>query len=188
MPAITDRVTLTDEEVDTLDALWHQGKCAARQQTRARMLWKAAAGCPEAAILEALGVSARIVGHPRQRGVEEGLDAALHDRPGPGNAPTLTDQPCAHVIATACTAGYDHWPRRLLADPVVPLGSADTFRHASIRRRRKQTPENPGQCRSGVFPRSARSVWRRGQTCLTCLPSRMTRRVRSSASTQAPGR
>ncbi|WP_201096216.1 helix-turn-helix domain-containing protein [Thiocystis minor] len=143
MPAIKYRVALTDEEVDTLEALLRKGKSAARQQTRARILLKAAAGCQDAAIIEALGVSATMVGHLRQRCVEEGVAAALHDRPRPGKAPKLTDKHCAQVIATACTpapTGHDHWTRRLLADQVVQLEYADTFRHESIRRLLKKTP------------------------------------------------
>ena len=142
MPAIKYRVTLTDEEVESLEALLHKGKSAARQQTRARILLKAAAGCPDAAIMEAWGVSATMVGHTRQRCVEEGVEAALHDRPRPGKAPKLTDKQCAQVIATACTpapAGHDHWTLRLLADQVVQLGYAETFSHESIRRLLKKT-------------------------------------------------
>ena len=143
MPAIKYRVTLTDAEVESLEALLHKGKSAVRQQTRARMLLKAAAGGPDAAIMEALGVSATMVGHTRQRCVEDGVEAALPDRPRPGKAPKLTDKPCAQVIATACTpapAGHDHWPRRLLADQVVQRGYAETFSHESIRRLLKKTP------------------------------------------------
>lgn len=143
MPAIKYRVTLTDAEVESLEALLHKGKSAARQQTRARILLKAAAGCPDAAIMEALGVSATMVGHTRQRCVEDGVEAALHDRPRPGKAPKLTDKQCAQVIATACTpapAGHDHWTLRLLADQVVQLGYAETFSHESIRRLLKKTP------------------------------------------------
>lgn len=45
MPAIKYRVTLTDDEVGLLEALLRRGKSAARKQTRARILLKAAAGC-----------------------------------------------------------------------------------------------------------------------------------------------
>ena len=45
MPAIKYRVTLTDDEVEMLEAMLRKGKCAARKQTRARILLKAAAGC-----------------------------------------------------------------------------------------------------------------------------------------------
>ena len=144
MPAIKYRVTLTREEVEMLEAFLRKGKHGARQQARARILLKAAAGCQDAEIMEALSVSATMVDNTRQRGVEEGVEAALRDRPRPGKAPKLTDKQCAHVIATACTpapAGHDHWTLRLLADKVVELGYADSFSHESIRRLLKKHPE-----------------------------------------------
>ena len=45
MPAIKYRVTLTEEEKADLETLLRKGKSAARRQTRARILLKAAAGC-----------------------------------------------------------------------------------------------------------------------------------------------
>ena len=144
MPAIKYRVTLTAEEKEQLDALLHKGKSAARKQTRARILLKAAAGCQGSEIVEALGVSASLVGKIRQRGVEEGIEAALEDRPRPGAARKLTDKQCAQVIAVACTpapAGHDHWTLRLLADRVVQLGFADSFSHETVRQLLKKHPE-----------------------------------------------
>lgn len=144
MPAIKYRVTLTAEEKEQLDALLHKGKSAARKQTRARILLKAAAGCQDSEIVEALGVSASLVGKIRQRGVEEGIEAALEDRPRPGAARKLTDKQCAQVIAVACTpapAGHDHWTLRLLADRVVQLGFADSFSHETVRQLLKKHPE-----------------------------------------------
>ena len=91
----------------------------------------------DAEIIEALAVSATMIHHTRQRCVEEGVEAALSDRPRPGKAPKLTDKQCAHLIATACTpppAGHDHWTLRLLADQVVQLGFADSFSHETVRR------------------------------------------------------
>jgi hypothetical protein len=55
MPAIKYRVTLSEEEVELLEALLRKGKSAARKQTRARILLKAAAGCKDAEIMDALG-------------------------------------------------------------------------------------------------------------------------------------
>ena len=95
MPAIKYRVTLTEEEVEMLEALLRKGKSAARKQTRARILLKAAAGCKDAIIMEALAVSAGMVYKTRQKCVEDGVEAALHDRPRPGSAPKLTDKQCA---------------------------------------------------------------------------------------------
>jgi transposase len=144
MPAIKYRVTLTAEEQEQLDSLLHKGKSAARKQTRARILLKAAAGCQDSEIMEALGVSATTVGKIRQRCVEEGIDAALEDRPRPGAAPKLTEKQCAHVIAVACTPapeGHDHWTLRLLADQVVQLGFSDSFSHEAVRQLLKKHPE-----------------------------------------------
>ena len=45
MAVIKYRVTLSEEEVEMLEALLRKGKSAARKQTRARILLKAAAGC-----------------------------------------------------------------------------------------------------------------------------------------------
>ena len=144
VPAIKYRVTLTEEEVEMLEALLRKGKSAARIQTRARILLKAAAGCKDAVIMEALAVSAAMIYKTRQKCVEDGVEAALHDRPRPGSAPKLTDKQCAQVIATACTpapAGHDHWTLRLLADKVVQLGYADSFSHETVRRLLKKHPE-----------------------------------------------
>lgn len=73
MPAIKYRVTLTAEEVEQLESLLHKGRSAARKQSRARILLKAAAGCQDSEIMEALGVSCGMVGTIRQRCVEEAL-------------------------------------------------------------------------------------------------------------------
>ena len=144
MPAINYRVPLTDDEVGMLESLLRKGKIGARKQTRARILLKAAAGIKDAAIMEALEISAAMIYSIRQRGVEEGVEAALHDRPLPGKAPKRTEKPCAHVMATACTpepTRHDHWTLRLLADPVVQLGYADSFSDETVRRLLKKHPE-----------------------------------------------
>jgi len=84
MPAIRYKVNLTDEEKRQLEALLHQGQSAARSQTRARILLKAASGLQDKDIIQALDVSASMVAKTRQRCVEEGPEAALKERPRPG--------------------------------------------------------------------------------------------------------
>jgi transposase len=154
MPAIKYRVMLTPDEVEMLEALLRKGKSAARKQTRARILLKAASGIKDAQIIDALAVSATMIYNTRQRSVEEGVEAALQDRPRPGKAPKLSDKQCAHLIATACTpapVGHAHWTLRLLADQVVQLGYADSFSHETVRRLLKKHPETlagPGMVHS----------------------------------------
>jgi len=112
--------------------------------------------------MEALAVSATMIYNTRQRCVEEGVEAALDDRPRPGKVPKLTDKQSAHVIATACTpapAGHDHWTLRLLADTVVQLGYADSFSHETIRRLLKKHSETVAGT-GVVYSRGRRGVCR----------------------------
>ena len=105
--------------------------------------------------MEALAVSATMIYNTRQKCVEEGVEAALHDRPRPGQAPKLSDKQCAQVIATACTpapAGHDHWTLRLLADKVVQLGYADSFSYETVRRLLKKHVETVAGA-GMVYPR-----------------------------------
>lgn len=133
-----------------------KGKSAARKQTRARTLLKAAAGRKDAVIMVA--VSATMIYNTRQKCVEEGVEAALHDRPRPGQAQKLSDKQCAQVIATACTpapAGHDHWTLRLLADKVVQLGYADSFSYETVSRLLKKHSETMAGT-GMVYPRGQR--------------------------------
>ena len=103
MPSKKYKVNLSEEEKLHLQAVLRKGKSAARKQTRARILLKAADGVLDKDIMKALDVSASMVAKTRQRCVEEGPEAALHDRPRPGQRPKLTDKQAAHLIAIACS-------------------------------------------------------------------------------------
>ena len=162
MPAIKYRVTLLEDEVEMLEALLRKGRSAARKHTRARILLKAAAGGKDAEIMGALAVSATMIYNTRQRGVEEGVEAALHDRPRPGKTPKLTGKQCAQAIAVACTPapeGHDHWTLRLLADKVVQLGYVESFSHETVRwllKKHLETRASTGM----VYPRGRRGLCR----------------------------
>jgi transposase len=188
MPAIKYRVTLSEDEKTELEALLKKGKSAARKQTRARILLKAAAGCRDEEIVQALNVSVSMVAKTRQRGVEEGVEAALNDRPRPGQKPKLTDRQAAHVIAIACSDapdGHDHWTLRLLADQVVELNYAESCSYETIRQLLKKTRSSPGSNGHGAFRRSARSTSRRWRMCWTCTRNPMIPCARWSVSTKA---
>jgi transposase len=130
------KVKLTDDEKRQLEALVHKGKSAARSQTRARILLKAAAGVHDKDITEALDVSHSTVAKIRQRCAEEGPEAALKDHPRPGQTPKLTEEQVAHIIEIACSEapeGHAHWTLRLLASKVVELDYAPSCSHEMIR-------------------------------------------------------
>lgn len=138
------KVNLTDAEKHQLEALVHKGKSAARSQTRARILLKAAAGAHDKEITRALDVSSSTVAKIRQRCVEEGPEAALKDRDRPGQTPKLTEEQVAHIIAIACSEapeGHAHWTLRLLANKVVELDYAPSCSHEMIRQLLKKHSE-----------------------------------------------
>jgi transposase len=160
MPAIKYRVMLTEDEKAGLEALLRKGKSAARKQARARVLLKAAEGWRDEETARALGVSTAMVARTRQRCVEEGVEAALRDRPRPGHKPKLTERQAAHIIAIACSdapAGHDHWTLRLLAGRVVELEYAESCSHEAIRQLLKKHPQALA-ARGVVHPQGRRGV------------------------------
>ncbi|MDR3352125.1 MAG: helix-turn-helix domain-containing protein, partial [Zoogloeaceae bacterium] len=86
-----------------LELLLRKGKSAARRQTRARILLKAADGERDKESMKALSVSAATVYRTRQKCVEESVEAALQEKPRPGAKPKLTERQNAQIIALACT-------------------------------------------------------------------------------------
>ncbi len=147
-------VELSEEERTHLESLIRRGKSSARMQARARILLKADKGMSNQDIMSALEVSETMVYRARQRFVEEGLEAALRDKPRPGQKPKLDDKQCAHLIAIACSDapdGHDHWTLRLLADKVVELGLAASFSHEGVRAVLKKTSSNRGKRNNGAY-------------------------------------
>jgi transposase len=96
-------VTLTEDERAHLLALTKTGKAAARQLTRAHILLQADAGGMDAAIAGALHVGIATVERVRKRFVDEGLEAALCERPRPGGQRKLDGKQEAFLIALACS-------------------------------------------------------------------------------------
>ena len=100
----------------------------------------------------------------RKRFVEEGLEAAINDKPRPGRERKLDGKQEAHpvsstgqaLIAIACSAapaGHTHWTLRLLADQVVELEFAESISLETVRQMLKKTNPSRGRSRSGVSPR-----------------------------------
>lgn len=147
------RVELSEEEKMQLESILRKGKSSGRKQTRARILLKADEGMQVGEIMKVLNASEDMVYRARQCFVEEGLEAALNDKPRPGKKPMLSDKQCAHVIALACSdapEGHDHWTLRLLADKVVELGFAESISRETIRGVLKKTTSSHGKANNGA--------------------------------------
>ena len=119
MAAIKYRVELTEAERSRLNEVSQRGKVSVRTVKRALSLLKADQGLRDPEIADVLLVNAATVARARKRYVEEGLEAAINDRPRPGQERRLDGKQEAHLIAVACSAapeGHTHWTLRLLAD------------------------------------------------------------------------
>lgn len=148
-------VTLSDDERVHLLALTKKGALSARKLTRAHILLQADAGAMDAAIAAALHVGIATVERVRKRFVEEGLDAALRERPRPGGHRKLDDKQEAFLIALACSTppeGRTCWTMQLLAGKLVELRVVDAISDETVRRTLKKTSSNHGRRRRGVFP------------------------------------
>ena len=154
MPTKRFIVDLSPAEREELLQLTSKGTVRARKMKRAQILLKAADGCTDAAIMEALKVSRPCVERLRKRFVVGGLQRALNDDPRPGQKSKLDGRQAARLIAEACSAppaGRARWTLRLLADRVVSLGMSEKISHETVRRILKKTTSSPGAVSNGVF-------------------------------------
>ena len=92
----------------------------------------------------------------RRRFVDEGLEAAINDRPRPGRERKLSGRQEAHLVAIACSSppeGHVSWTLHLLADKVVELEFAGSISLETVRQILKKTNSSRGRRKSGASPR-----------------------------------
>ena len=120
MAAIKYKVELTEAERSRLNEVSQRGKASVRTVKRALSLLKADQGLRDREIADVLLVNPATVARARKRYVEEGLEAAINDRPWPGRERKLDGRQEAHLIAFACSAapeGHTHWTLQLYTWP-----------------------------------------------------------------------
>ncbi len=135
-------VNLTTAERDSLRQLVRSGRAPARRLARARVLLKADEGLSDPEVAAAVEVGVATVHRIRQRCVEEGLDAALGERPRRGAPSLLSPKAQAHLVAVACSTPPDErhrWTLRLLAERVIELKLAEHCSYETVRRVLKKT-------------------------------------------------
>lgn len=149
-------VALSEDERQQLGGLVRRGKTAARQVTRARILLLADAKEPQKTIMAALGVCRKTVQEICKRYCEEGLEAALGEKPRPGGKPRLDGKQEAFLIALTCTdapEGRACWSMQLLADRLVELGVVEEISGETVRRVLKKGGSIRGGTSSGASRR-----------------------------------
>ncbi len=134
------KVTLTDEQRQELEALIHAGNAPARTQTRARILLLSdtnkSKAHSEKRIAATMMCSAQTVHNVRHRFIEHNdLSTALYDQPQPGQAPKITGEVEAKLVAMICSdppEGRKRWTLQLVADKLVELKILDSISDVAV--------------------------------------------------------
>ena len=156
MPVSKYKVELTQSERSALIETSGRGKPLARTVKRALALLKADEGLADREAAEAVSLSAATVARVRRRFVEEGVEAAINDRPRPGRGRKLNGRQEAHLVAITCSnapEGHAHWTLQLLADQVVAMEFAGSISLETVRQILKKTNSSRGRRKSGASPR-----------------------------------
>jgi transposase len=136
-------VDLSREERERLEGLTSKGRSAARKIRRGRILLLADEGLKDKEIAEALNAAVSTVERVRKRFVEEGLEAALSERPRIGGAlqRKLDGKGEAYLVALACSEapeGRNRWTMQLLADRLIEVGLVEEISDETVRRALKK--------------------------------------------------
>jgi transposase len=160
-------VTLSQEEREQLETIVSNGKNSARKITRARILLKAdtggyGPGWKDEDIKEALDVGLNTIASIRKRFVEEGLEAALVNRPSSRTYERILDGDGeARLTTLACSdppEGRDSWTLKLLRDRLVELEYVDSISYETVRRTLKKMNSSLGKRSSAAsHPRQTQS-------------------------------
>ena len=156
MPVSQYKVELAQSERSALIETSGRGKPLARTVKRALALLKADEGLLDREVAEAVSLSVATVARVRRRFVEEGLEAAINDRPRSGRERKLSGRQEAHLVAIACSnapEGHTNWTLQLLANQVVAMEFAGSISLETVRQILKKTNSNHGRGRSGASPR-----------------------------------
>jgi putative transposase len=140
-------VELTDDQRGILLALVSKGRSPARRLRRAQGLLLADEGATDEQIGRSLHMGTATVERLRKRFVEEGLDAALSEKPRPGATPKLDGKQEAYLVALACSSppdGRQRWTLQLLADRLVELQVVDSISDDTVWRALKKTRSSRG--------------------------------------------
>jgi putative transposase len=140
-------IHLNPEERNQLVKLVSTGYHQANEIRRGYMLLHSDSGMTDQAIANLLFSSEDSVRRARIRYLNEGLAAALEDKPRPGREPALNAQQEAYLIALACSAppsGQEHWTLELLTQRMVNDEQVETLSPETVRLTLKKTNSSLG--------------------------------------------
>lgn len=141
-------VHLKETERRKLIGIVSKGRNKAVVIQRAHILLKVDEGKTDAEISQILYVSEQTIRRTRQRFVQEGLQAALEDKPHPAAGSELDEKQEARIIALACSeppAGQARWTLELLRQEVLKDGIVTHLSPETVRLLLKKTNSNLGR-------------------------------------------
>ena len=141
-------VHLKEEERRKLIGIVSKGRNKAVVIQRAHILLKVDEGKTDAEISQMLYVSEQTIRRARQRFAQEGLQAALEDKPHPATGSELDEKQEARIIALACSeppAGQVRWTLELLTQEVLKDGIVTHLSPETVRLLLKKTNSNLGK-------------------------------------------
>ena len=135
-------IHLQPQEREQLIELVSTGHHPAHEIKRAYMLLQSDRGFKDNTIAQLLFCSEDSVRRVRIRYLNEGLEAALQDKPRSGRASLLNAQQEAYLIALACSeppSGYERWTLELLAQRMVEDEQVEAISPETVRLTLKKT-------------------------------------------------
>lgn len=142
-----EKLRLTEIERQKLTKLVRKGKNKARVITRSRLLLLSDQGLSDQKVADALQIGRATVERIRRRAVRENIEAAIFDRPRPGQKRKLNAKQEARLVAIACSdppPGQTRWTIRLLMEEIIQQGVVDNISFETVRRVLKKTMLSPG--------------------------------------------
>ena len=130
------RMRLTEEEVEYLNAFVKKGRRSARELTRAYVLLLLNDGRTEIEVKETLRISRATVSNIKRRYREDGLQAALTEKPRSGQPKKYAERHEAEIIAQACAKppdGRKRWSIVLLTEEMRTREGFKTINRETIR-------------------------------------------------------
>jgi putative transposase len=143
---------LKPEQRAELEQLIKSGNAPARVQNRARMLLLTDRSQgdfrTDAQVAQVLLCTQGTVLTIRHRFLQEGMQAALFEKPRPGATPKITGDIEAQITVLACSdppEGQARWTVRLLRERVIELGLVDSVSVPTLWERLKKIRSSPGK-------------------------------------------
>ena len=149
-------VALTEQERAELKELIAAAKTLGQRRKRAQILLACDRGMTEETVATALQCGMSTIYRTKRRFVEEGLQAALSERPRSGGNRKLTGREEATLVALACSTpplGRARWTLELLAGELVRLVDHASVSRETVRRRLAENELKPWQRKMWCIPK-----------------------------------